>query len=253
MQSDLYRKQYDFELEQRNSIASATNIPLVAITVVAGAVSAVLLEYRYEQCLTTWAFAISISAALASVCFSVFSIFRSFWNYEYKKLPSSALLKKFQGDLLKWHIENGTNEAEAKKYADDDFLDYLTDRLADATDWNGQNNIVRGNYLHRATAAIALGVAFLLPAALLYAYSKATAEEEIHQVHLIGPSTTAPEEINMSSTKPPASSHQPASAPAPAPASAPVPSAKPLGPPNTLFKGNTDLVKPSAKTSLPKK
>ena len=44
MHLELFRKQYDFELDQRNSLTSATNIPLVAITVVASATSVILVD-----------------------------------------------------------------------------------------------------------------------------------------------------------------------------------------------------------------
>ena len=47
MHLELFRKQYDFELDQRNSLTSATNIPLVSITVVASATSVILVDYRY--------------------------------------------------------------------------------------------------------------------------------------------------------------------------------------------------------------
>ena len=56
MHLELFRKQYDFELDQRNSLTSATNIPLVAITVVASATSVILVDYRYGLDALTYTF-----------------------------------------------------------------------------------------------------------------------------------------------------------------------------------------------------
>lgn len=39
---------------------------------------------------------------------SVYSLFRSFWNYEYRKLPCSTDLLKLIGELHKWHVGNGS-------------------------------------------------------------------------------------------------------------------------------------------------
>lgn len=255
MNRDLFRQQYDFELEQRNSIASATNIPIVAITVVASATSVALLDYQYKSVFQSYAFLVFAFFALLSIAFAVWCLFRSFWNYEYQKLPSSAALKQHYDALLTWHQGEGNNPIETKERAGVDFSDYLDSRLTEAGDWNGQNNIVRGNYLHLATASVAIAVAMLLPAGLIYAYNKATADDKIHQVKLVNiPNSiqlnSIQQEVQMSNQSS-GGGNKPTAAPA-APA-APVPSAKPSGPPNTVFKGNTDLVKPNAGSTPIKK
>lgn len=252
MHPELFRKQYDFELEQRNSLTAATNIPIVAITVVASATSVILLDYRYSGDFLSYVYGGFAGAALLTIAFSVYSVFRSFWNYDYQKLPSVKSLRQHSEALHAWHLQNGSTPEDAKTMTDADFSDYIAGQLAEAADWNGQNNIVRGNHLHRATAAIALGVALFLPAALLYATNKATAEEKVHNVRLTETIITKQREPIVSSNHPPSSSNQPSPAPAPAPAPAPMPSAKPAGPPNLVFKGNSDLTKPSAGPVPPK-
>lgn len=251
MHPELFYKQYDFELEQRNALTAATNIPIVAITVVASATSVILLDYRYSQNLLSYVYGGFASAALLTIAFSVYSVFRSFWNYDYQKLPTAKSLQLHNHALYAWHLQLGCTPEDAKTLADADFADYVAGQIGEAADWNGQNNVVRGNYLHRATAAIALGVALFLAGALLYAHNKATAEEKVYQVRLTKSVIIKQQEPFVSSNQPPSNSNQPASAPAPAPA--PMPSAKPAGPPNTFFKGSTDLTKPSAGPIQPKK
>lgn len=243
MYNELFQKQYDFELEQRNSIASATNIPIVAITVVASATCAILLDFQYSKALATYAFIVFVVLAISSFGYSVFCLFRSFWNYEYQKLPSSFLLKQHYETLKKWHLDNGCLEDAAIESANVDFSDYLNGNLANAADWNSQNNIARGNYLHRATAAVATSVIFLLPAGAIYIYNKAIADEKVHAVKIVSSSEISTKELTMA-TNPNQSSggtSQPAAAPA-APASTP----KPAGPPNTVFKGSVITPKPNA-------
>ena len=242
MYSELFQKQYDFELEQRNSIASATNIPIVAITVVASATCAILIDFQYKQSMECYAFiAFAVSAILAFV-FSVSCLFRSFWNYEYHKLPTSSLLKQHHDSLKTWHLGNGNSAEEAMKTAEADFADFIEERLAKATDRNSQNNIVRGNYLHLATAAVAYAVVFLLPAGGIYIYNKASRTDKIQSIKIVDP-------ISIKDGKMASNSSSGGNNPPAAPATAPTINPKPAGPPNTAFKGNTDMPKPNANSN----
>lgn len=247
MFSEIFQKQYDFELEQRNSIASATNIPIVAITVVASATCAILLDFQYKHSLESYAFIACALLAIFSFGYSVSCLFRSFWNYEYKKLPSSSLLKQHYDALRNWHLGNGCSADVAIENTDVDFSDYLNVQLADATDWNSQNNIVRGNYLHRAVAAVATAVIFLLPAGAIYIHNKATADDKVHAVKVINSTSISTEQPIMTTNQSSGGNNQPAAAPA-APASNP----KPSGPPNTLFKSHVDMPKPNASNNSKK-
>jgi len=132
MDRDLFRQQYDFELEQRNSIAAATNIPLIAIIIVASATSVILLDYQYKSIFQTYLFVILVCLVLFSIVFSVWYLFRSFWNYEYQKLPSTSALKKHYDELLAWHHVQSCAPKDPKERADTDFSSYLNSRLAKA-------------------------------------------------------------------------------------------------------------------------
>lgn len=251
MHTELFRKQYDFELEQRTALTSATNIPIVAITVVSSAASAALLDFQYAWSASSYAFMLFIAVALVAVCFSVYSVFRSFWNYEYQKLSSPTRLRQYFRDLLDWHVARGAGADAAFRLAKEDFQDFVDERLAEASSWNGQNNLARGNFLHRATAAVAFAVVALLPAAGLYAYVKASAVDKIHQVRVVNLSNATERIVPMSDTpSSPAARPASTSAPAPAPATS-VPTiaeAKPTGPPNDMFKSNFQLDKSSSGT-----
>lgn len=248
MLSELFQKQYDFELDQRNSIASATNIPIVAITVVASATCAILVDFQYDRSSACYAFVACAALAIVSFGYSVFCLFRSFWNYEYQKLPGASLLKSHFDSLKIWHLNEGCSANVATENATSDFADYLDERLAAASDWNSQNNIRRGSYLHKAAAAVATAVVFLLPAGAIYIHNKATAADKVHAVKVVNTTLTLTKEATMATTQSSGGNNQPTTAPATpaAPATTTTTTAKPSGPPNTFFKSDVSTPKPNA-------
>lgn len=165
MRDDLFRKQYDFELEQRNALASAINVPVVAITVLTSAASVALLDFPYASNIPTYAFLAFVTLTIMAVLFATYSVFRSSWNYEYQKLAPPSELRRNLNSLVAWHLKGGALLDSAQQSADADFQEFLEDRLAEAGAWNGQNNLVRGNFLQRATAAVAFAIAVLVPTA----------------------------------------------------------------------------------------
>lgn len=251
MHRELFQKQYDFELDQRNALISAVNVPIVAITVLTSAASAALLDFPYQLDVKSWVFLLLCLLGFAALLFAVYSGFRSFWGYEYQKLPDATQLRSHFEGLCRWHENCGNSPEDAKASALLDFADYLDERLAEAVEWNSKNNLARGNYVHRATAAIAFALMFFLPSAGIYVYTKATAEERLYRVRLV-----PPESIEKDQQMPTPSTPDPAPAPSPpptepaAPASAPAQFiAKPIGPPNTNFKSGMEMPIPGASST----
>lgn len=260
MDRDIIRQQYDFEMEQRNVIASTTNIPIVAITVLSSALSVVIIDFQYRESIQTYIFLSLAIATVISIVFGISFIFKSFWNYEYQKIPKSGALKNHYKELLAWHENNGFHADKAKSNADTDFQDYISEKLSEASDWNSQNNIIRGNYIHRATASIAFAIVFLIPSGALYAYNKAQSPEKVYQVNL---TQNPPSNLNCQAQviKMATTPSNPSVTPAPSPSSptitpipvAPTTNTKPVGPSNEMFKSTTDLIKPNAEGSILKK
>lgn len=185
MDSGLFLKQYDFELEQRNSLASAINIPIVALTALGGALGSMAASYQYANDLFTYFFLAFVILALTSLLISLYQTFKSFAGYVYEKIPSTTKLSAHYEELKKWYEEQGTDEKAIEQLATADFQTFLNDSVAKATDVNSQNNITRGNYLHGAITTIAFTFVFLLLSSSLYLYQKATSTEQIHQVKIV--------------------------------------------------------------------
>ncbi|MBS3954496.1 MAG: hypothetical protein KGZ88_16215 [Methylomicrobium sp.] len=247
MEQEIYQKQYDFELEQRNNIASAANVPIVALTVLGGALSTMIVDFKYLWNLPTYIFTLISALALIAMVVSLVLVFRSFLGYSYQKIPTALALVEHHKALKIWHTENGESDQDSIKLAKIDFDEYLNSRLSEATENNSTNNLKRGNFLHDATLYVAIALAFLVLATPLYIYQKIASEAIVHQVEIVKP-LTVKEKFNMSNeTGNSGNSTSQQAAPASAPIAAPA-SAKPSGPPNIVFKGSVDLGNVNTKT-----
>ena len=185
MDSNLFLKQYDFELEQRNSLASAINIPIVALTALGGALGSIAASYKYGSNISTYIFIGLVALALISLLVALYQTFRSFAGYVYEKIPSTIQLSAHYENLKLWHLEQGLSEDLAVVEATKDFQNYLNTAIAEATDVNSKNNISRGNYLHGAVTTIAFTFVFLLMSSSLYLYQTATQDEKVHQIKIV--------------------------------------------------------------------
>jgi len=242
MEREIYQKQYDFELEQRNSIASAINIPMMAITILGGALSAVILGFSYASNLITYLFCTIVGLSIISLSYSLFCVFKSFLGYSYQKLPASSLISLHYKKLVDWHRENGENQENSDAYAKNDFYEYINQRLSEAAEHNGNNNIKRGNYLHKATTGVAVSVFFMFFTSFLYVHNRLGNNNSSYNVKIInevkldqGGSKMTNESGNDSNSSTQETS--PAQSPTAAPSTT---NPKPEGPPNVVFRGNTE-------------
>lgn len=253
MEQEIYQKQYDFELEQRNNIASAANVPIVALTVLGGALSTMIVDFKYSWNLPTYTFTLISALALIAMVVSLVLVFRSFLGYSYQKIPTASALAQHHIALKIWHKGNGESDEDSIKLAKIDFDEYLNSRLSEAAENNSTNNLKRGNFLHDATLSVAIALAFLVLATPLYIYQKIASEAIVHQVEIVKPLTLKNEKLIMSNetgnnentnSQQAAPANTPAAVPVSAPAAAPA-ITKPSGPPNVVFKGSVELGKDS--------
>lgn len=243
MDRKLYQKQYDFELEQRNTIASSTNIPIVSITVIGGALSTMVLSFPYSGDLKSMAFIGTIILSVIAVLTSLVLVLRSLIGYTYQKIPSPNALADHHRKLEAWHRENGEQESVISEKADKDFSEYLDQKLAEAAENNSVNNIRRGSLIHDSAVAIAVALGFLVVAAPVYIRAKVSHADKIQQVRIIEPISVIPGGQSMAENEngtdnPSGQPAQPEQKPAQPIETKP----KPSGPLNTEFRSGTDSV-----------
>jgi len=182
MDRKIYQDQYDFELNQRNYLASSVNLPIMATTLVGGALSSMALSFPYKINSPSIIFGITAIFSTIFLMISIYLIFRSFIGYEYQKLQPPSALNNHYDDLLNWHKDNDGTEEDAKN----DFHEYLYEKLGEAVEKNSNNNIERGNFLHMATITIAIAMVFLALSGGLYVFAKLQNEPEPCKVQIIG-------------------------------------------------------------------
>ena len=141
MDREIYQKQYDFELEQRNTIASSTNIPVVSITVVGGALSSMVLSFPYSNEISTYGFITFVALSGIFSIVALIYIFKSLIGYAYQKIPSPASLSDYHKGLIAWHNDNRTEETQILDEANKEFNEYLETRLSEAS----ENNQLKGS------------------------------------------------------------------------------------------------------------
>ena len=241
MDKEIYQKQYDFELEQRLAIASSTNTPIVALTIIGGAASSMVLGYPYSVNNYTVAFCFFIAGCIIAILVALIYIFKSLLGYSYQKISSVIALSNHYSELKQWHKNNGETETVSIELADKDYAEYLYQKLSEAAENNGNNNLRRGNFIHDAMVSIAISLAFLIVSVPFFIYEKINNNVEVHQVEIIKPLKLIGEKIimsenqesgNNSNTSSSSSQTEPAAAPA---------QPKPSGPANPVFKGSVEI------------
>jgi len=182
MDTDLYRKQYDFELDQRAHLGSSVNIPITAATFLFGSVVALTMSHRHAVDALSVTFGALVGLALVFLALAIYFIFRSLLGYTYEKLQPLSLLRAHHGQLVVWHQSNGSTEEAANA----DFDAFLRERISDAADRNDANNIARSDYVYRATFSISLGAIFICSSSLFFLHQSLDSRVEPTQVRVVG-------------------------------------------------------------------
>ena len=231
MNNDIYQKQYDFELEQRNKFASAINIPVVTLTVIGSALSTMVVGFKYNNNLLGHAFILLSIASVTVMFVALYYAMRSFHGYSYQKIPPAKDMKVFYSNLFNWYSEKHEDEKIIKKLTESDFNDYFIERLSEAAEHNASNNIQRGNYLHSTTKYVVVSFLCIALTAPIYVINNVKNSTDINKVTIVNHQQLK-SGINIMTTKP--------SPKAPDTSSAKPISAKPTGPQNVTFRDNSD-------------
>jgi hypothetical protein len=245
MEREIFQKQYDFEMTQKDTLSSTVNIPIVSITVIGSALSGMLLSFPYSKNCVSYFFIISIAICFAFCTYALILVFKSLVGYLHHKIPSSSALYAYHKELLNWHLQQGVSEEEATKKAENEFSEYFNRKLSEASDANSENNIKRSAYIHDATLGTAMSLIFLAMSAFFFVYAKTQVPAQEYKIEIINPIEIAQEESKMTT------SNSGSTTPSSAPAAAPAP--KPVEPQNVVFKGNVVKSNSSSSSSSSKK
>jgi hypothetical protein len=243
MEREIFQKQYDFEMAQKDALSSTVNIPIVSITVIGSALSGMLLSFSYSESYITYLFIVAIALCFVFCSYALVLVFKSLVGYWHHKIPPSSTLFAYHKELSNWHLQQGASEEEATKKTEEEFSEYFNRKLSDASDKNSANNLKRSAYIHDATLNAAISLVFLAVSAFFYVYAKAMEPAQTYKIEVVNPIKIEKEESKM--TKSNSGSTTPSSVPA-------APAPKPAEPPNVVFKGNVVKSNSSSNSSSKK-
>lgn len=216
---------YDAELERKDALSEALTLPAGVLGALVSALAIMGQGFLYQAGQAT-AFFIAFLAA-DGVCLLGCLIYLglAYHGRKYMYLPRLGELVDAQRDLLRWHADNGSSEAEADK----EFHAHLKERLVEAADRNALNNDRRGAFLFAARVWLFVLLAMTAVTAIAYMTARAgNAERNVVHIESLPPLKiegieTLVDAITMAKTPPP--QQQP-----------PTPQPKPQFPSNRLVK-----------------
>ena len=187
MDQDFFQRQYDFEIDQKNNLASSMNTPFVALTVVGGGLSTLTTSFAYSSDRPTYCFVVFVGLGAIALLVSLYFVLRAFLGYKYQKIASARDLVAYLRDLEAWYLKNGEAVNIAKSKAQMDYQDFIEECMADATEHNSQINIRRGEFLHLGTTGIAISFVLLFCSMPSFLYQKVYKLEGVQKIEIVKP------------------------------------------------------------------
>jgi len=181
MDSDMYKYLHEFEDKQRTLLASTINVPILASTLIGGALVTAILQFPYSTDLSSYLFVGFCGASILALLFAVAFVSAALIGYKYEKPKSPLVLSAHYEALVAWHIRNTSTEEEAKK----EFKMDYEKNLAIATDANGRNNRTRGKNIFWANLSLSFSILFLVAAGVLYVNAALQQGTKIYHIRIV--------------------------------------------------------------------
>lgn len=164
MTPEINRDLYRIEMEQRWHLIEAATVPILAITVLASGLLAMVLGFPYSPGALSVSFLAFAGTAALGVALAIWAVFRAFIGYRYERPASPWSWQKYFDKLLA-HYAGATGQLALATAA---LERAFHTRLADATCINRRNNKRRGNSIFIANLCCAGVLAALVASAICY-------------------------------------------------------------------------------------
>jgi hypothetical protein len=154
---NLYEKLYFNEVEAREHIASRLQTPLALIVAMGGAICYLLQNcQKSEYNFFTTAFAWFMAVSVIGLLFGIYYFVRSFYNNQYKFLPTALTLDSRRRQLESFYFIYPNSNELVENCLRDDILKYYIDYSS----FNTQTNEKRILYLYKTTQALIFSATF---------------------------------------------------------------------------------------------
>ena len=167
MDFDFIKDQYSFELERKNQLSIALNLPTGVLIVLGSLLGFFAKEFPYDLSpVITIIFFLILGIAMILFFIAVCYLIQSFFGYKYSFIPTPGRLKDYYDKLLHHHrslydyyksleeyygVEPKENDyPKPEELAKQDFQEFLSQKYISATNKNAKNNNSKSARLHSA-------------------------------------------------------------------------------------------------------
>jgi hypothetical protein len=197
LKQEIYKEHYQFEWDHRSHLAAAINLPIAGITVVGGAVAAMVLGFSFSKGTLTSCFVVLAALTAVSLLASVVFLFRSILGYQYQRIATPRKLKEHYDSLSSWHATYG----KGLENVEAEFEANFNERLAEAAEVNAANNIRKSAFLHWANLSVAIALSLATVTCVLYLVDTLNRTAPAYSVKIVEPVTLDFEENRMSNAE----------------------------------------------------
>ena len=157
MKYQLYKELYDYELSTREKYITASQVPILLLTALAGAIGYAVSTVLKFSILYMF-FGISLLVLSVTLfCIASWYLYRTVRHYDYERLPHAKALEAFAiEDLKPWaerevesRKENGI-DSSVEDLVDIELEKYVNTLFADIAETNAKLNDARSRYLSKS-------------------------------------------------------------------------------------------------------
>lgn len=183
MAHDVFKQSYDFELEQRNHLIDAVNVPILALTVLGGALVTMVMNFPYSEHQPVGRTAFLVVAVLASTALliAVFAVFRALVGYWYEKIPSATKWNHHYEKLVSLY----GGRSDGQELIAREFDNAVTVVYGKAADANAKINRKRGRWFFVANISVAIAATLLAVAGGLFTFASITEKVHIQEIRIV--------------------------------------------------------------------
>lgn len=180
MKTEFLKELYFEELRRKEQETSAPTIAVAVLTLVCGIFSYYLEHFRFQQHAISYLFIVSLTLAVISFAFSICFIIRSYVGYTYQRLPCASTMKNYYEKLLEYNRATRIPDEKTEQ----EFDDFLRQRMAEATKINSWNNNSRAEFIYKAIRYLAFLVVFTFVAGIPIIITVITDKDKTQPVYI---------------------------------------------------------------------
>lgn len=181
---DIYQQFYFSEVDRKEYINNSLAIPLGIISAIATAfvVVAKEIDIPFDVFEKTQLFFLALTAFCLIA--TTYFLIRAWLGYPYGHMPRANELLTYFKELNKYYIELELPESEAKSKAEEETLEYISEKHAEYAEMNSVHNDKKSLYLFRANIGTVLSVILLVLSSAPYVINEICSPEKPKQIEL---------------------------------------------------------------------